>query len=139
MAAFNKFNNGANVILTRDFSAASDVLEVTLISDTTPAATATVLSSLTELTTNGAGAADTLNSIAQDTGTLTKWWVNNGLTANKKTWTATGSVAGIRHAVLDDATANKLIGYWTDPAGPITLATSDTYTITFTTHLFSVG
>ena len=138
MAAFNKFNSGANVILLNNMS--TDTLEITMISDATPAATSTVLSSLTELTANGGGAADTVNSVSQATSPLTKWWVAEGLASDKKTWTATGTgIAGIRHVVLDDATANKLIGYWTDPAGPITLAASDTYTVTFTGNLFSVG
>lgn len=109
----------------------SDAVKV-LLTNTIPVASNSVYSDISgnELgsgngyTTGGASA--TLVSSAQSSGTY-KYVAS---LANP-TWTATGSMGPFRYAVMYDsgATTKVLIGWW-DYGSPLTLSSTNTFTIT---------
>ena len=92
-------------------------------------ATNTVYSNLVDLSTaNGytaGGAQATLVSSSQTSGLYT-------LKLNNVVWTATGAVGPFRYAALYNNTAasKQLIGWW-DYGSSVTLASGDTFTVSF--------
>ena len=138
-AKFDKFIGKTLLGTVTPVNLNTDALKVALISNALTAltgtleASATKLADLTEVTGNGAtaGGIDTVNSFAESTATPGKWVVAS--TASPQ-WTATGAISGITAVVLHDSDtttpANAVIGYWPDSTTR-TLATSDTYTVTF--------
>ena len=58
--------------------------------------------------------------------------------ANPTAWTASGAVGPFQYAVLTDTTAGVNMGYW-DYGTPISLATGDTFTFTFSGVAFTVA
>jgi hypothetical protein len=131
MAAFNKLNAFAAYMPNGAVNLASDTLKV-LLTNTIPIATNAVYGDISgnELGSgNGyttGGATVTTTSSTQTSGTY-KYLAS---LANP-TWTATGSMGPFRYAVMYDSSASTkaLIGWW-DYGSPLTLASTNTFTIT---------
>ena len=131
MASFNKFNSFAAYMPNGSVALAGDTLKV-LLSNTVPIATNAVYTDISgnELGSgNGyttGGATVTTTSSTQTGGTY-KYLAS---LANP-TWTATGSMGPFRYAVMYDSSAatKVLIGWW-DYGSSLTLASTNTFTIT---------
>lgn len=132
MAAFNKFNAFAAAMPNGGVNLASDTLKV-MLTNTLPLASNVQYSDISAgevANGNGyttGGAAVTTGSSSQTAGVY-KYVAS----AANPTWTATGSVGPFRYVVLYDTTpgTKSLIGWW-DYGSSITLANTNTFTITF--------
>lgn len=131
MASFNKFNAFAAYMPNGAVNLASDTVKV-MLTNTIPVATNSVYGDISanELgngngyTTGGASAS--LTSSTQTSGTY-KYIASMA----NPTWTATGAMGPFRYAVMYDSSAatKVLIGWW-DYGSPLTLANTNTFTIT---------
>lgn len=130
MAAYNKFNITVKDLAEKKHDFSSDNLKI-MLTNTAPVATNAVFGDLTEITAgNGytaGGTQATLSSSSQTSGLYT-------LKLNNVVFTATGAVGPFRYAVLYNSTQttpNKpLIGWW-DYGSAVTLASGDTFTVSF--------
>lgn len=128
MASYNKFNTTAKAFAEKVHNLGSDTLKVVL-TNTIPVATNTQLSNLTQIANgNGyttGGSAATLVSSSQTSGLYT-------LKLNNVVFTASGAVGPFQYAALynDTATNDELIGWW-DYGSAVTLASGDTFTVSF--------
>lgn len=129
MATFNKLNQFVEDLAKKVHNLNSDALYIAL-SNTAPAATNAVLSSITEIAAgNGytaGGSAVTFISGAQTSGTYK-------LTLNDVTFTASGgSIASFRYAYLYNSTPTSplkpLIGYW-DYGASITITNGNAFLV----------
>jgi len=130
MAAFNKINAFVADIANGIHNLGSNSLYVCL-TNVAPVASNTVFANLTEIAAgNGyttGGNVASLTSSTQSSG------LYKLVLANPATWTATGgSIGPFRYVVLYNNTAasKNLIGWW-DYGSSITLATGETFTVTF--------
>lgn len=130
MAAYNKFNNFVDWISKGNLNLSSDALKV-FLTNTAPVATNSIYSDISAndlATANGytAGGSAVTPTLSNASGT-------EKLVGTNVTWTATGAIGPFRYAVLYDSTpvSNKsLIGWW-DYGSSITMASGDTFTVTF--------
>jgi len=127
MATFNKFYPFVEYLAEGGFNLQGDTLKV-ILCNTAPTSSNGVISDLTEISNgNGyttGGTTATVSSSAQTSGTYK-------LVLADVTFTASGgSIGPFRYAVLSDATASKLIGYW-DYGSSITLANGESFTVDF--------
>lgn len=124
---FNKINVFVLDVAQKVHNLGSDQLKVALTaSANAPVATNTQLSDLTEISyTNCSTRNITTTSSTQTSGTYK-------LVLTTLVLTASGTVGPFRYIVLynDTSTNKKLIG-WYDYGSNVTLASSDTFTITF--------
>jgi hypothetical protein len=131
MASFNKFNSFAAYMPNGAVNLASDTIKI-LLTNTIPVATNAVYSDISSnelgngngYTTGGATAS--LTSSTQVSGTY-KYIASMA----NPTWTATGAMGPFRYAVMYDSSAatKALIGWW-DYGSPLTLANTNTFTVT---------
>ena len=130
MAAYNKFNNFVDWISKANCNLSSDALKV-FLTNTAPVATNSIYSdiSVNDLATGNGytnGGSATTPTLSNSSGT-------EKLVGTNVTWTATGAIGPFRYAVLYDSTpaSNKtLIGWW-DYGSSITMASGDTFTVSF--------
>jgi hypothetical protein len=129
MAAFNKFNDFAEQLLSGVHNFASHTFRVVL-TNTAPVATNTILANITQISNgNGytTGGTATTMSVSETSGTARA-------TGTDVVFTATGAVGPFRYAVLynDTATspADALVGWW-DYGSAVTLANTETFTVDF--------
>jgi hypothetical protein len=126
-AAFQKFNCFVEDLAEKKHDLSADVLKV-MLTNTSPVATNTVRSNITDLSTangytNGGNAA-TLGSSTQTTGTYK-------LVLNDVVFTASGAVGPFRYAVLYNTVGTQpLIGWW-DNGANVTLANLEAFTVDF--------
>jgi hypothetical protein len=138
MSAFNKFNFMVQDLGDGLHDLNSDTLNV-MLTNTAPVATNHVYAdiSATELANgNGyttGGAAVTANAYSQSAGTAT-------LSGTGPVFTASGAMGPFRYAVLYNQTAagQNLIGWW-DYGSSITLATGETFTVSFGASILTVA
>lgn len=131
MASFNKFNAFAAYMPNGAVNLSSDTVKI-MLTNTLPVAANSIYSDISsnELGAgNGyttGGATVTLVSSTQSSGV----YKFVGSLANP-TWTATGAMGPFRYAVMYDSSAGTkaLIGWW-DYGSPLTLANTNTFTIT---------
>lgn len=135
MASYNKFNCFVGDLGLKLHNLNTDSLQIYL-TNSAPVATNTVYNTPADLTTaNGytAGGQAITNAYSQTsgTGTLTS--------AASVVWTATGAVGPFRYVVLyNNTSATKpLIGWW-DYGSSISLANTDTFTVTFGANVFTI-
>jgi hypothetical protein len=115
----------------------ADTLKVALTNTAPNVATNTVLADITEITAhNGysAGGASATNVGTASGGTLTVVGTDIVFTASG------GTIGPLQYAVLYDSTASggPLIAYW-DYGSSITLQDGDTFTVDFSTSLFTLA
>jgi hypothetical protein len=130
MAAFNKFNLFVDWMAKGNLNLGTDALKC-FLTNTAPVATNSIYSDISAndlATANGytAGGAAVTPTLSNASGT-------EKLVGTNVTWTATGAVGPFRYAVLYDSTpaSNKsLVGWW-DYGSSITMASGDTFTVTF--------
>jgi hypothetical protein len=130
VAAYNKFNITVKDLAEKKHDFSADNLKV-MFTNTSPVATNAVLADITEIATgNGyaaGGSQATLSSSAQTAGLYT-------LKLNNVVFTATGGIGPFRYAVLYNSTqgtpVKPLIGWW-DYGSAVTLASGDTFTVSF--------
>lgn len=130
MAAYNKFNLFVDWLAKGNMNLSSDALKV-FLTNTAPVAANSIYSDISAndlATANGytAGGSAVTPTLSNSSGT-------EKLVGTNVTWTATGAVGPFRYAVLYDSTpaSNKtLIGWW-DNGSSITMASGDTFTVTF--------
>jgi hypothetical protein len=126
MAGFNKFNAFVEALAKKQHNLGADTLKV-MLTNTAPAAGNSVTADITDVTAgNGyaaGGAAAAINSAAQTGGTFK-------LVLADVVFTATGAIGPFRYAVLYNATAGLLIG-WYDYGAAVTLASGETFTVDF--------
>ncbi len=130
MAAFVKFHCLPEDLAEKKHNLGSDSLRVMLTNTAPDAATNTVKTDITDLTTGGGytagGAAVTITSSAQSGGIYS-------LVGDDKVFTASGGTIGpFRYSVLynDTSATDALIGYW-DYGSSITLQDVETFTLDF--------
>lgn len=127
MATWSKFNAFVEALAEGKHDLGADTLKI-MLTNTAPDAADALKSDITEISAgNGytaGGSAVTVTASEQTSGTYQ-------LTADPLVFTATGAIGPFRYAVLynDDAPSDELIA-WSD-IGSITMANSDTLTITF--------
>jgi len=128
MTTLNKFNSFVEAVAEKTHNLGSDTLKLVL-TGTPPSSTDTVLTDITEIangngyTTGGTQAVQ--NYSAQVAGTYR-------LGLNDVTFTATGTMASFRYAVLYNASAtNDELVAFTDYGSSITLTTGDTFSVNF--------
>ena len=127
MATWSKFYAFTENLAEKVHNLGSDTLKV-MLTNTAPSVSNTVKGDITEISAgNGytaGGHAVTVTASAQTSGTYQ-------LTADPLTITATGAIGPFRYTVLynDTATNDELIA-WSD-VGSITMANTDTFTVTF--------
>lgn len=117
----------------------TDTLKITFTNSAPDVATNTILGHISQISfTNASGTwpADIVNGATATAGTYK-------ITGTDQVLTATGgSVGALRYTVLYNDTptspADPLIGYWDYGTG-VTLATSETFTVDFTTSVFTVA
>jgi hypothetical protein len=131
MASYNKLNAFSAYLPNGAVNLASDTLKV-MLTNTIPIATNAVYSDISgnELGSgNGyttGGATVTTTSSTQTSGTY-KYVAS---LANP-TWTATGTMGPFRYAVMyDSSAATKVLVGWWDYGSALTLASTNTFTIT---------
>jgi hypothetical protein len=125
VAAFNKFNSWVEV-WSEAANLGTDQFTIAL-SNVAPAAANSVLADITEISyANCSSRNVTTTSSSQAAGTYT-------LVLTDLTLTATGAVGPFTYVILYDSTiaGGALVGWWVDPAGPVTMANTNTYLIDF--------
>jgi hypothetical protein len=130
MATYNKFNLFLDWMAKGTLNLSSDALKA-FLTNTAPVATNSIYSDISanDLSTGNGYT----NGGSAVTPTLSNSSGTEKLVGSNVTWTATGSIGPFRYAVLYDSTpsSNKsLIGWW-DYGSSITMASGDTFTITF--------
>lgn len=135
MAAFNKFDCFVGDVGLKLHNLNTDTLKVYL-TNTAPVASNTVYNTPADLATSGgytAGGADSQNTYSQTSGTGT-------LAGTSIVFTATTGFGPFRYAVLynDTAAAKNLIGWW-DYGSAVTLAASETFTVTFGASILTLA
>lgn len=133
MAAFNKFNSFVEAIAEGVHNFSTATLKVAL-TNTTPTSANSQLSNITEISyTNLSSRTITTTSSSQSSGTYS-------LVLADLTLTATGSVGPFQYVVIynDSATNDELIG-WYDYGQAITMANGETFTIDFSSSLFTLA
>lgn len=135
MAAYNEFQSWVE-FLTEGVNCATDQFTVAL-TNTLPVNTNTVLANITEISyTNLSSRNLTTTSSSQSGGTFS-------LKFSNLTLTASGAVPQFRYVVIYDSTVSggPLVAWFDYGAGGVTMANSDTFTLTFdgTNGLFTVG
>lgn len=127
MAAFNKFQSFVEQLAEKGHNLQADTLKV-MLTNTAPVATNTVPANIVEIATGNGYAAGgpqaTVSSSAQTAGSYALILADLVITA------AGGSIGPARYAVLYNATAGLLIGWW-DYGAAFTLATGETLTVDF--------
>lgn len=127
MAAFNKFNCLSEDLAEKVHNLGADTLKVVL-TNVAPVATNTTAADLTEIAAgNGytaGGTAATISSSSQTSGTYKLVLADVVFTASG------GAIASSRYAVLNNSTANKLVGWW-DRGSSVSPADGETLTIDF--------
>ena len=125
MASFVKYNCFLKDLAEKKHDFSADSFKVALTNRAPVVATDRVLADISEIAAgNGyaaGGNAATFNSSSQAGG------VYKSVLNDPATWTATGgSIGPFRYAVLYNATANLLVGYY-DYGVAVTLAVGDTF------------
>lgn len=126
MAAFTKFQKFALALTEKKHNLTSDALQIALSNTLPVAATAAVLTDITEISyTNLSSRVVTTTSNLQSAGT-------EKLICADLTLTASGAVATFRYVVLynNTATSKDLIGFW-DYGSAVTMANLETFLIDF--------
>ena len=133
MAVYNKFQDFVEqtLLAKHDFSGAGHVFKIYLSNAVPSASLDAVKADLAEITAgNGytAGGEDTLNTMAESTGTAT-------VTGTKVVWTAAGgSIGPFQYVVLYNDTqtvpVDPLVTWW-DYGSALTLLTGETFTVKF--------
>ncbi len=126
MATFTKFQKFALALTEKKHNLTSDALKIALTNTLPVAATAAVLTDITEISyTNLTSRSVTTSSNTQTSGT-------EKLVCADLTLTASGAVATFRYAVLynDTATNDDLIGFW-DYGVAVTMQSPETFLIDF--------
>jgi hypothetical protein len=135
MAAFQKFNAFVADIHNKIHALNSDTIKV-MLTNTAPVATNAVKTDISEISAgNGYSAGGTALSGVSSSQTSGTYTFN---ASNITVVTATGSVGPFRYAVIYNSTAasGNLIG-WYDYGSSITLANTETFTITFSGGIFT--
>ena len=136
MATYNKFQQTVEDLAEGVYTASTDQFTVALCTNANaPVATNSVLANLTEIAyTNLSSRNLTTSTSGQTSGTFTQLFSDLVLTAS-------GAVATFRHVVIYNNTptspADPLL-CWFDYGSDLTLATSETLTIDFTTSTFTI-
>lgn len=127
MAAFNKFNSFPEAVAEKLHNLQTDTLKI-MLTNTAPVATNTIVANIVEIATGNGYAAGgpqaTVSSSAQTAGLYSLILADLVITASG------GSIGPARYAVLVNATAGLLIGWW-DYGSAFTLATGETLTVDF--------
>jgi hypothetical protein len=132
--AFNKFNAYVADVHNKVHNLGSDTLKL-MLSNTAPVATNAVKTDITEISAgNGysaGGPTVTVTGSTQTGGTYT-------LAASATVITATGAIGPFRYCVLYNSTAasGNLIG-WYDYGSAITMQNTDTFTVTYSSGIFT--
>lgn len=129
MAAFNKFNSFAQYLGSGVIKNDTDQFKVYL-TNTAPVATNSVKTDVPEIAAGGGYSAG--GNICP----VTSWGQSGGVgklvLADPAIWTATGSVATFRYAVLYDDTptspADPLVGWW-DYGAAVNLTSGETFAV----------
>jgi hypothetical protein len=138
MAAFNKFNDFVEQLALKQHDCNADPFFVFLTNEQ-PLATDTTRADIADLGTSGgytAGGADAQNTATESpAGTLTCVGVDI-------VFTATTGFGPFRYAVLYNqvgglGAGNKLIGWW-DYLSSVTLLAGETFTVDFSTSIFTI-
>jgi hypothetical protein len=127
MAVFNKFQQFAYDLSTKQHDLNADTLSVYLSNAAPSASLDLVKTDLAEITNQNGYTApvDTQNTGAGSTGTYT-------ITGTKVVVTATGAVGPFQYVVLynDTSATDRLIGWW-DYGSAISLANGETFSVKF--------
>jgi hypothetical protein len=127
MAAFNKFSAFVEDIAEKVHNLQSDTLRV-MLTNTAPVAGNAAKADIVEIAAGNGYAANgpqaTVSSSAQTAGLYKLTLADVTITA------AGGSIGPARYAVLYNATAARLIGWW-DYGSAFTLASGETFTVDF--------
>lgn len=135
MASFNKFNSFVEAVAEKVHNLGSDTLKIAL-TNSAPVASNTVLANITQIANgNGyttGGTTVTITASSQTSGTYS-------LVGNDVVFTASGTMATFRYAVLynDTATNDELIGWW-DYGSGVTLADTETLTVDFGSSILTL-
>lgn len=135
MATYVKFNQFVEDMAHKVHDLSADQCVVAL-TNSAPVATNTVLANITEISyTNCSTRNLTTSTSSQTSGTYTQLFAD-------LTLTATGTVGPFRYVVIYNDTPTSpldpLIGYY-DYGSSITMSTSETFLIDFTTSTFTVA
>ncbi len=135
MAAFNKFNCFVGDIGLKLHNLNTDSIEVYL-TNTAPVATNTVYNTPADLSTAGgytAGGSSVTNTYSQTSGTGT-------LGGTTVVFTATTGFGPFRYVVLYNTTSGTkpLLGWW-DYGSAVTLAASETFTVTIGASILTLA
>lgn len=130
MVAYNKINVFVQDLANKKHDLSADSFKVAL-TNTAPVATNTILSNITQIANGNGyttdGTAATITSSTQTSGTE-KWILQSVV------YTATGTVGPFQYAVLHNSTQTTplkpLIAWW-DYGSAVTLASGDTFTVSF--------
>lgn len=126
--AFNKFDSFIGALGQKKIDLSADTLKIAL-TNVAPVSTNSTYANLTEIAAGGGYLAGGISVPGQT-------WTGSGGTWTLKipdaTFTATGSVASFRYAVLYDSTAtNKDLIGWYDRGTSNAMVTNDTLTFNF--------
>ena len=135
MAAFNKFNAYVADVHNKVHNLGSDTIKI-MLSNTAPSASNAVKTDITEISAgNGYSAGGTALSGVSSSQTSGTYTFN---ASNLTVVTATGAVGPFRYAVVYNSTAasGNLIG-WYDYGSSISLANTETFTVTFSGGIFT--
>jgi hypothetical protein len=142
MVAYNKINvfvddlthakHAFATTVTRGATTA-DTYKIALVNTAPTAASTTITGEVANgngYTTGGATV--TITSATQTSGTETVV-----ASAANPTWTATGTMGPFQYVVLYNSTQTALVAWW-DFGSALTLANTDTFTVTFGANLFTL-
>ena len=135
MAAFNKFNAYVADVHNKVHNLGSDTIKV-MLTNTAPSASNAVKTDITEISAgNGYSAGGAALSGVTSTQTGGTYTLN---ASNLTVVTASGAVGPFRYAVLYNSTAasGNLIG-WYDYGSSVSLANTETFTVTFSGGIFT--
>lgn len=130
MVAYNKINQFVQDLANKKHDLSADTFKV-MLTNVAPVATNSIKSDLTDISSgNGytaGGTAATITSSTQTTGT--EKWILQAVV-----FTATGAIGPFRYAALYNDTQSSpvkpLIAWW-DYGSSVTLASGDTFTVSF--------
>ena len=127
MAVYNKFNQFAKDVIDGKHNFSSNTFRV-MLTNTAPAATNQTRADITEIAAgNGYTAGGTATTITASISGGTAKVVGSNVV-----FTATGAVGPFRYAVLyNDTTSGKPLVSWWDYGSAITLASTETLTVSF--------
>jgi len=121
--------------LLENINVGSDTWKVALTNASAVAKTTFIAGTDDLATANGytaGGNACSVTTAAQTAGTYTF------TLANPTVWTASGAVGPFQYAVLWDTTTSTPVAQW-DYGAPVTLASGDTFTFTFSGNVFTAA